>query len=244
MSPKIAQARTLLHGAAHAVAFTGAGLSTASGIPDFRSPASGLWTKVDPMAVASIDGFKRNPNAFYDWIQPLMQTLNTAQPNAAHVALAELESAENLRAILTQNIDGLHTRAGSQSVYELHGHTRTMTCNECGGEYIAESLWQQVAETGRPPYCMWGHPLRPAVVLFGELLPEDAFTAAIQHSETCDVMLVAGSSLQTAPVGDLPLHAKRKGAKLIIVNREPTHVDKFADVVIHGDVIDVLPALV
>ena len=147
----IRTAAQLIRSARYAVALTGAGISTASGIPDFRSRESGLWEKANPSEVASIFGFKRRPEAFYHWLRPLAKLLMEAEPNAAHLALARLEAKGYIKAVITQNIDMLHTRAGSRTVYEVHGHLRTATCIECYTEYDAEPIIRKFLEDGEIP---------------------------------------------------------------------------------------------
>lgn len=242
---KIQQARALLGQAKHAIALTGAGISTSSGIPDFRSPGSGFWEKVDPFQVASIYGFSRRPQDFYDWIHPLVKLTRAAKPNAAHLALAALERSGSLRGIITQNIDMLHHKAGSETVYEIHGHMREMTCLRCYQVFAADTFLETFLETQAVPRCPdCGGVLKPNVILFGEQLPIRILEKAKQQTHLCDVMLVAGSSLAVAPVCDLPLKAIHSGARLIIVNFEETYADRYADVVIHADVVEVLPQLV
>lgn len=244
MERQIAAAAALLQQSHQVVALTGAGLSTPSGIPDFRSPRSGIWEHVDPMVVASLAAFRRHPQAFFDWVRPLTHTILTAQPNPAHLALAQLECYGPLKAIITQNIDMLHTRAGSKIVYEVHGHLREATCILCGFFCLAESLLTQVVKEKTIPLCpQCGGVMKPNVILFGEALPWGVFQQAQTAAATCDLMLVAGSSLEVAPVGDLPYLAKRNRARLIIINYGETHLDSLADVVIHGNVADVLPQL-
>lgn len=239
------QAAEILAASTHAVALTGAGHSTPSGVPDFRSPQSGLWEQADPMVVASLDGFRRNPQAFYDWIRPLARTMAAAQPNPAHVALAELERMGVLQAVCTQNIDELHRRAGSQHVLELHGSVRQATCTRCGQRVPAAELWPGVIERGEIPHCpRCQGVLKPDVVLFGEALPVGVLLEAQRHAETCDAMLVAGSSLEVYPAAGLPEIALRRGARLIVVNYQPTPVDGRAAVVIHADVALILPQIV
>jgi NAD-dependent deacetylase len=227
-----------------AVALTGAGISTPSGIPDFRSPTSGLWRDVDPLEVATIYAFRHRPQAFYDWIQPLARLTVAAQPNPAHLALARLEAHGPLQSVITQNIDMLHTKAGSQVIYEVHGHLREATCLNCYHLYDATPILAEFIATGAVPLCAGcGGVLKPNVILFGEQLPVKILQQAQQAARNCDLMLVIGSSLEVAPAGDLPLLAKKAGARIIIVNYEPTHLDYLADVVIHADVVDVLPQL-
>lgn len=226
------------------VALTGAGISTPSGIPDFRSADSGLWEQVDPMAVASIYAFRQRPQAFYDWIYPLAQQILRAQPNAAHEALAQMEAKGPLKSVITQNIDLLHARAGSNALYEVHGHMREVTCLACHKLYSGESVLREFLDTGVAPSCpSCGDVLKPNVILFGELLPVDVLNQAQQQAQRCDLMIVAGSSLEVMPAGDLPVVAKKTGARLIFVNLSETHLDYLADVVIRADVVDVLPRL-
>jgi len=243
-APGLAQAARLLAQARHTIVLTGAGVSTPSGIPDFRSPHSGLWASADPLEVASLDGFRRNPAAFYNWIRPLARQMLAAQPNPAHLALADLEARGRLAAVLTQNIDLLHSRAGSRRVLELHGHIREATCLNCGAAQPGEPLLVRFVADGLPPRCpICGGVLKPNVVLFGEDLPAAAFAEAERLARRCDAMLVAGSSLEVWPVNDLPRLARATGARLIIVNAEPTPLDGAADVVIRADVAEALPAL-
>jgi NAD-dependent deacetylase len=238
------RAAEMLAGSQHAVVLTGAGHSTPSGIPDFRSPDSGLWEQVDPMEVASIYGFQRNPKSFYDWIRPLAKQMMEAQPNPAHYALAELEEMGVLKAVITQNIDELHHRAGSKRVLELHGSVRTATCTRCLEHLPTGEMWPAFVASAQVPHCPHcGGLLKPDVVLFGELLPVHVLEEAQQESERCDVMLVAGSSLEVYPAADLPLRAVQAGAQAIIVNYEPTYMDARAAVVIHEDVAVILPQI-
>nr|MBC7245547.1 NAD-dependent deacylase [Chloroflexota bacterium] len=241
---EIQQAAEVLAASHHAVALTGAGHSTPSGIPDFRSPGSGLWEQLDPMEVASIYAFQRNPQAFYDWIRPLAKQIMEAQPNPAHFALAKLEQMGVLYAVITQNIDELHHRAGSKRVLELHGSVRTATCTRCRKQMTTAEMWSTFVASGELPHCpSCGGFLKPDVVLFGELLPLDVLSEAQQEAEQCDVMLVAGSSLEVYPAAELPSRAVEHGAKLIVVNYQPTYMDARAAVVIHEDVAVVLPQI-
>lgn len=239
----ITHAAGLLRQSSYAVAMTGAGHSTPSGIPDFRSPESGLWTRVDAMAVASIFAFRRRPQDFYDWIRPLARLMIEARPNPAHQALAQLETAGLLRSVITQNIDGLHQRAGSQRVHEVHGHMREATCVQCYQVVPADHFIQEFIEHGKVPRCSCGGVMKPNVILFGEQLPLDVLTAARHDATCCDLMLVAGSSLEVEPAASLPLVALGHGAQLIIINYQPTYLDERADVVIHADVAEVLPRI-
>lgn len=241
---KIADAIALLKRSRYAVALTGAGISTPSGIPDFRSADSGLWERYNPMEVASIVAFQRRPEAFYDWLRPLARVILEARPNPAHQALADLEAYGPLKAIITQNFDMLHTRAGSRTIYEVHGHLRTATCRTCGTAHDGAQLLMAFVDHGAVPVCrQCARVLKPDVILFGEMLPLSVYSGAEKAAVAADLMLVVGSSLEVAPVGDLPYLARQTGARLIIVNHDPTLADRLADVVIRGDVADVMPRL-
>ena len=240
----IARAARILRRSRYAVALTGAGISTPSGIPDFRSPGTGLWERADPMRVASIYAFRRNPQAFYEWIRPLALALFEAEPNPAHRALAALEAADFLRAVITQNIDALHQEAGSREVLEVHGHLRSATCMDCYRVQAAEDLVAEFLASDAVPRCpVCGGVMKPDVILFGEQLPMKVVNAAMAHVESADVMLVAGSSLEVVPVSQLPLKLCRRGGRLIVINETPTCADSAAEVVIRDDVAEVLPRI-
>jgi len=242
---RIQYAAELLAESRRIVSLTGAGISTPSGIPDFRSPQTGLWEHADVTVVASIWGFRSNPQAFYDWISPLATSISTASPNPAHLALAEMESMGMMRAVITQNIDGLHQRAGSQRVLELHGNLNDMHCPAC--EHT-EPMASQVDDLSIPhkiPRCrICGEALKPTIVLYGEMLPYDVLMDAQTEARLCKAMIIAGSSLEVTPACDLPVVAHSTGAKIILVNNEPTPLDDLADVIIRDDVATVLPAIV
>ncbi len=240
----ISQAARLLRRARYAIALTGAGISTPSGIPDFRSPGTGLWERADPMRVASIHAFRRNPQAFYEWIRPLARALFEAHPNPAHRALAALEAAHFLRAVITQNIDALHQAAGSREVLEVHGHLRSATCLDCYRVQATKDLLAEFVTSQTVPRCPeCGGVLKPDVILFGEQLPAAVVSAAMAHVEAADVMLVAGSSLEVVPASQLPLKLYRHGGSLIVINETPTCADSAAEVVIRDDVAEVLPRI-
>ncbi len=242
---EIKRAIELLSEARHVVALTGAGISTPSGIPDYRSPKSGLWeTAQDMMEVASSYGFRRHPQTFYEWLRPLLGVILNAKPNPAHLALAQLEAAGLLKALITQNIDLLHGRAGSRDVLEVHGHLREAVCPACHYIVPAAPLWERFMNDGVIPHCTrCHHIMKPNVVLFGELLPMAVMKAAQMQARSADLMLVAGSSLEVAPAGDLPDLALRNGAKLVIINYMETHFDHRADVIIRADLAEALPRL-
>ncbi len=240
----IRRAAELVRQSHHMVAFTGAGHSTASGIPDFRSPKSGLWEKANPMVVASIWSFRLNPRSFFSWVRPMLDVMQNARPNPAHIALAVLEQKGYLKTVITQNIDNLHQDAGSQQVLELHGHMRMATCIRCYKQVPAGPSIERLRSENRIPRCSCGGVLKPNVILFGEQLPIQVFNKAVEEARCCDLVLVAGSSLEVTPAADIPFLAVKCGAKGIIVNLEPTSFDHQAEVVIHSDVAEVLPQIV
>ncbi|MCB0211140.1 MAG: NAD-dependent deacylase [Anaerolineae bacterium] len=241
---QIQRAAEFISSAHNIVAMTGAGISTPSGIPDFRSADSGVWDNVDPLSVASIHAFRQNPEALYHWIQPLARLFLEAKPNPAHYALAELETQGKLKAIVTQNIDDLHRKAGSLTVYELHGHLREVTCTRCYRVEEASALFQSFVETGEVPRCGCQGVFKPNAILFGEQLPMNAFVSARLAIEAADLMVITGSSLEVAPASDLPEIALERGIPVIIINRQPTFLDTHADLVIRGDVAEILPKVV
>jgi NAD-dependent protein deacetylase/lipoamidase len=202
------------------VVLTGAGISTESGIPDFRS-ASGIWTQYDPMEYATIDAFRRDPQKVWEFYALRLDVLADAEPNAGHLALAELERRGLVRAVVTQNIDGLHQRAGSQEVIEVHGSIRTATCLDCGTEAPLDRA------APRCPRC--GEIMKPGVVMFGELLPAGAMERAIELARAARLLLVVGSALEVYPVAGLPEETLAGGGVLAIVNRGPTPYDGRAD---------------
>jgi len=229
----------------YAIALTGAGISTPSGIPDFRSSHDGLWEKYNPMEVASLTAFRLRPEKFYQWFRPLTRTIIEAEPNPAHLALADLEKHGILKEIITQNIDGLHQKAGAKVVHEVHGTLRSLTCVSCYSKFDAESLVEAFINQGEIPHCTeCGSILKPDAILFEEQLPFQTWQAVEKAVKQCDLMLVAGSSLEVVPVARLPYEAITRGAKLIVVNNQKTYIDERAEVVINQDVAEVLPAIV
>lgn len=244
LAQQIQQAAKLIASARQIVAMTGAGISTPSGIPDFRSPDSGLWENTDPLEVASIFAFRHNPQRFYNWVRPLALSLLEARPNPAHYALAALEQEGKLKAIITQNIDNLHSKAGSKTVYELHGHLREVTCTRCFAVEDSAAAFVKFMRDGQVPRHTCGGVLKPNVILFGEPLPIRELVLAQEAIKEADLLLVAGSSLEVAPASDLPQLALENRAKLIIINYQPTYLDARADVVIRADVAEALPRIV
>lgn len=234
----------LIRQADSVVALTGAGISVPSGIPDFRSPGTGLWENVDPMQVAHIDAFQRDPERFWSFYSQRFQTLGDKHPNPAHVALAELERAGLLKAVITQNIDRLHRRAGSREVIEVHGTIDTSSCLGCGARYpLHEVRRREAVDAAGVPRCDCGRPLKPDVVLFGEYLPVDAMARAERLAAGADLMLCIGSSLEVYPVAGLPELTLRAGGRLAVITQGPTPFDAVAAVRMDGDVVDELTAL-
>ena len=240
----IEDAADLFRKAKRAVALTGAGISTPSGIPDFRSEATGLWSHAEPMEVASLSTFRTSPERFFNWFHPLVGKICSAKPNAAHVALAAMEDSGRLQTIVTQNIDALHQKAGSKHVVEMHGTWRTLSCTECFKQFESEPFLQPYLNVGKIPLCPnCNEILKPDVILFGEQLPQSAWMEAQHAARQCDLILVAGSSLEVLPVAGLPMQALDRGAHLIIINNTPTYLNVRADVVIMDDVATILPEI-
>ncbi|EZP77036.1 NAD-dependent deacetylase [Parageobacillus genomosp. 1] len=219
----------------HAVVLTGAGMSTESGLPDFRSEKTGLWTRFNPQQLASTYALEHHRQAFIEFYQYRIRTLQACRPHEGHMILADWQQRGLIQEIVTQNVDGFHQQAGSRHVIELHGSLRTVHCQQCGNTF------NSIVYLEHRFTCECGGFLRPSVVLFGEMLPEQALEQAWQAAQTADVLIILGSSLQVSPANQLPLVAKRNGAKIAIVNWEPTELDDIADVVINkrkiGDVL-------
>jgi NAD-dependent deacetylase len=226
-----------------AVALTGAGISTESGIPDFRSPG-GVWSKY---RTVYFDEFLSSAEGRYEyWRQKceLHREFGPAQPNAGHQVLARWEATGRLRGVITQNIDGLHQMAGSQRALELHGTARQAACLDCRARYDIEPLVAQFLAEDRVPDCPHcGGRLKHATVSFGQMLPADVLMEATHWSREADLMLAIGSSLVVTPAADLPRVAKDRGARLVIVNRDPTPLDPIADATIRGSIGDVMSAI-
>jgi NAD-dependent deacetylase len=238
----VGEAAALLRRARSAIAFTGAGISVESGIPHFRGEG-GLWTKFDPYKVAHIDTFRKDPAQY--WTYSLNHRRTDAQPNPAHRALVELERLGLLRAVVTQNTDGLHQTAGSGEVIELHGSSHGVVCLDCEARFPRDHV-DRMNREHCPPSCpaCGGRFLKPTVVLFGEALPVDALRDAQALATAADVVLIVGSSLQVYPAAGIPRLARQHGAELCIVNAEPTPFDDVAAVVIHGKAGEILPQVV
>lgn len=239
-----AQLAELIRGARSVVALTGAGISVPSGIPDFRSPGTGLWEKVDPMEVAHIEVFRRDPERFWSFYGQRFQTLDEKQPNRAHLALAELEHAGLLNAVITQNIDQLHRRAGSRELIEVHGTIAHSSCLVCRARYeLGDVRARQEGAGDGVPRCDCGQALKPDVVLFGEYLPVAAMARAEQLAAGAELLLCIGSSLEVYPVAELPAITLGAGGRIAILTQGPTPYDSRATVRLGGDVVDELGAV-
>jgi len=228
----------------YAVALTGAGISTPSGIPDFRSPGTGLWERYNPLEVASWRAFRHYPHRFFEWLRPLAAKSWRASPNPAHIALADLQKAGYLKAIITQNIDNLHQRAGATRVVELHGSLRTLTCLNCQRQYETEAFIEPFVTEGTLPCCPNCRAfLKPDIVLFEEMLPTEAWEEALAHCKKADLLLVIGSSLEVMPAAQIPLYTLEHGGRIVINTLSPTYLDREAALILRQDVLKVIPPI-
>ena len=234
----------LLRQSERAVVLTGAGISVPSGIPDFRSPGTGLWENVDPMEVAHIDAWRRDPDRFWNFYSQRFVSLIDKRPNEAHIALAELERRGLVKAVITQNIDRLHRLAGSERLIEVHGSIDRSVCMECGGKVPLDRVVKLLEAGDGAPLCeACVAPLKPDVVLFGELLPERALSEAQQLAMDADLMICVGSSLEVYPVAGLPAMTHGAGGRLVLITQGPTPYDSDAEVKLDGDVVRELNAV-
>ena len=216
---------------------TGAGISQESGIPTFRGK-DGYWKKYDPMQLATIDAFYQNPKLVWEWYEDRRKNILAAQPNKGHVAISDLAKYMDV-VVLTQNIDGLHQRAGSKQVFELHGSIIRIKCTVCDFKDNVVDSFDEL-----PPKCKCGKILRPDVVWFGEALPQDIWRDAINHAKSCDVMIIAGTSLAVSPANTLPIFAKQNGATLIEINPEQTAMSDDMDLSLRETSANALPHLI
>lgn len=237
MDDKIEELLGLVSVSKKTLALTGAGISTDSGIPDYRSPETGLWTKID-QSVVSLEGFRRNPENYYSYALDVYPVRKAAKPNPAHETLSKLERDGFLTAVITQNVDGLHQQAGSKIVYELHGSTRRVVCTSCGQAFSMEDAMEKVVSGENPPLCSCGGVLKPDAVFFGEALPEKTWEEARKLVIDSDLLIVLGTSLQVFPVSSLPSVALESGSRLVIVNLSKTPFDKQADLLINENIGD------
>ncbi|MHA1909976.1 MAG: NAD-dependent protein deacylase [Candidatus Thorarchaeota archaeon] len=236
-------AKALIEKASKISAFTGAGISVDSGIPDFRSEG-GLWERYDPHEYATYDSFLLDPSKFWTMGQELAEVILKAEPNSAHNALARLESDGKLAGIITLNIDNLHQSAGNKNVIELHGNYLRAYCLDCNQEYIGDEIHRRVVEGEIPPHCdKCGGVLKSEAILFNEPLPEEAMKDAIELCRSIDLLLVIGTSLTIYPAAFLPQIAKNSGAKIILINLEGTNRNNIADVVLRGNASDIVPRI-
>jgi NAD-dependent deacetylase len=235
----------MLREARSAVVLTGAGVSVPSGIPDFRSPGTGIWEKVNPMEVAHIDAFRREPDRFWHFYGERFASLVDKEPNDAHFAIADLERRGLIRGVVTQNVDRLHRRAGSQNVIEVHGSIEWSVCPECGGRVSLERVLEVMAEHPGAPECTACiAPLKPDVVLFGEMLPEVAISDAYALAAEADLIVCVGSSLEVFPVASLPGVTRDAGGRIALITQGPTPYDGDAAVKLSGDVVEELSAVI
>ncbi|WP_153730720.1 NAD-dependent deacylase [Sporosarcina obsidiansis] len=218
----------LLKESKRAIVYTGAGMSTESGLPDFRSARTGMWEMEDPSKVASVTALNQHVERFFQFYKKRVLAAKEAGPHEGHRILANWEEQGLISGIITQNVDGFHTIAGSENVMELHGTLRNVHCESCGKVYSNDRYERDEF------YCECGGKLRPSVVLFGEMLPEEAFLQAIFESEKGDLFIVLGSSLTVSPANQFPMLAKEHGAKLVIINMEETMLDDMADLVVNS----------
>jgi NAD-dependent deacetylase len=242
VSVSVERLAALIRSSKRTVALTGAGISVPSGIPDFRSPGTGLWENVDPMEVAHIDVFLRDPQRFWAYYRPRFGMLADKEPNPAHRALAELEARGMLEAVVTQNIDTLHRKAGSRHVVEVHGTIETGSCWQCKTAYPLDRVAGMFDELG-VARCECGGAVKPDVVLFGEMLPEHAMEEAHALCASADLLLCVGTSLEVYPVAGLPEVTRRAGGAIAIVTIGATPYDADAVVRLGGDVVEELEAL-
>jgi NAD-dependent deacetylase len=241
----LARLADLVRGARSVVALTGAGISVPSGIPDFRTPRTGLWQSVDPMEVAHIDAFRSDPARFWRFYGERFATLADKRPNGAHDALVQLERRGLLDGVITQNVDTLHSTAGTRELVEVHGSIASCSCPDCGAGMPLQRARELLAADaqGVPRCAACAGAIKPDVVLFGELLPEAALLRARAMCERADVLLCVGSSLEVHPVAGLPLLTLEAGGAVAIVTQGPTPLDDIAGVRLHGDVVVVLQGL-
>jgi NAD-dependent deacetylase len=233
----------LLGRSRRAVALTGAGVSVPSGIPDFRTPETGLWAKVDPMEVAHVSVFEADPERFWSYYRPRFQALGDKQPNRAHEALAELERRGLIEGVITQNVDRLHRAAGSENVIEVHGSIETSSCTACGTSFGLDAVDEIFDQRGVAICSGCGGAVKPDVVLFGELLPEEAMARATELAQAADLMLCVGSSLAVHPVAGLPQLTLSNGGAIAIVTKGETPYDRDAELKLEGEVDEELAAL-
>ncbi|SDN21105.1 NAD-dependent deacetylase [Desulfonauticus submarinus] len=243
MDEKINKAAQWIKEAKYVVAFTGAGISVPSGIPDFRSPG-GLWSHFDPWQVCSDWALQHNPKGVWEFLLEAVFMFNKAEPNPAHLSLAELERRGVLKCIITQNIDGLHQRAGSKNVIEFHGGCTKFYCNDCGKNYSLENL-KKLTRENIPWMCTdCGSIVRPDIVFFGEQIPPSALFSSQEHCSKADLMLIIGTSGEVAPANTLPTIVKQNSGKIIEINLGETAYESVSDIRFNRGAEEVLPLIV
>jgi NAD-dependent deacetylase len=249
MDDKIKQVAALVADSSKIVVFTGAGISTESGIPDFRSPG-GIWSQYNPddLTYRRFRFHEKYRKLYWEYDRARYPAMRDAQPNAAHSAIVELEKRGKLKALITQNIDGLHHRAGTspELIYELHGTIREVTCLDCSTRWPREEITDKMDREGiEVPYCPHcGGPLKCATIAFGQSMPAETLEQAFVHASDCDLFITIGSSLVVQPANALPLAAKRAGAKLILINMSETFYDDVMDVILIGKAAPIMKAIV
>jgi NAD-dependent deacetylase len=239
MEERIREAAEIVVSSRLTLALTGAGVSVESGIPDFRS-AEGLWARYDPAEYATIAAFRQNPDKVWNMLRDMEDLVKNARPNAAHVGMGELERMGFLHHVITQNIDNLHQEGGSKNVIEYHGNSTTFSCIWCGKRYTREEIGEEPT-----PRCVCTKPLKPDVIFFGEAIPADALDRSFELASRVEVVMIVGTSALVSPANTIPVLAKERGAKLIEVNKEETHLSgSVTDVFLKGSAGAIIPALV
>ncbi len=241
MKDNLLRAMDIWMNAKFPIAFTGAGISVPSGIPDFRSPG-GLWTKYDPMKVATAEAIYNNPKEVWKFLIETLELLENSKPNPAHYALAELEENNKLMGIITQNVDNLHQRAGSKNVVEYHGNFEKFYCVSCEKKYSKNQI-KQIVESQIPPKCDCGGIIRPDVVFFGESIPTIAITKSNELIKQCDLIIIAGTSGEVAPANTIPRTIKKNGGKVIEINLGPTYYYDITDIKFNESIELILPKI-
>ncbi|MFN2194596.1 MAG: SIR2 family NAD-dependent protein deacylase [Anaerolineales bacterium] len=243
LSADIRRCAEIIQKAGNGVVLTGAGISTPSGIPDFRSP-TGLWKRYNPFEVASLSTFRYRPEKFFAWLREIALEINVANPNPAHTAIVAMEQSGHLNTIITQNVDRLHQQAGSKHVLEIHGSLATSTCSRCYRQFDTSEFMSHFLDTSEIPHCPdCGGILKPDIILFEEQLPIKTWLRAQEACLSCDLILVVGSSLEVLPVAGLPILALENDAPLLIINEMETYLDVRAEVTLKADAADVLPKI-
>jgi len=248
MDPSISQLADWINHSIRTVILTGAGLSTESGIPDFRSPG-GIWDRYNPEDFDYRNFMTRESarEKYWQMATEMYRTLKPARPNPAHLAIAELERLGKLDAVITQNIDGLHLKAGNspEKIIEIHGSALSVTCQGCGQVYDRDEIQRRLQEGLKVPYCdVCGKPLKPSTISFGQAMPERETSEAFRRASLADLFMVIGSSLVVHPAAALPGEAKRHKARLVIINRDPTPMDELADLILRGQAGSIMAAVI